>query len=200
MKQLGWCAAVIIWCLLATGLSLAQTLEGDDLIRALQDGGYVIVMRHASSPRQLPDAATANPDNVNRERQLDEAGREDSRAMGEAFRRLGIEITEVGSSPTYRAMETARLAGFSEIDPRTELGSEDLRESADAFARWLQEKVESTPTEGNILLITHGPNMSGAFSEHSAGMGEGEALVFDPNGNGEAVMVARIRIDEWPDL
>ena len=200
MKQLGLCAAAIMGCLLATELSLAQTLEGNDLIRALQDGGYVIVMRHASSPRQLPGAATANPDNVNRERQLDEAGRRDSTAMGEAFRRLGIEITEVGSSPTYRAMETARLAGFSDIDQRAELGNEGMQESGEAFARWLQEKVESAPAEGNILLITHGPNISGAFPEHSAGMGEGEALIFDPNGDADAVMVARIRIVEWPNM
>lgn len=50
----------------------AQTLSGQALVAALREGGYVIVMRHASSPREEPDERTANADNVNRERQLDD--------------------------------------------------------------------------------------------------------------------------------
>jgi hypothetical protein len=53
----------------------AQSLTGDALVKALREGGYVIVMRHASSPREVPNKQTANPDNVKLERQLDEAGR-----------------------------------------------------------------------------------------------------------------------------
>jgi hypothetical protein len=41
----------------------------------LRQGGYVIAMRHASSLREASDKKAANPDNVNLERQLDEAGR-----------------------------------------------------------------------------------------------------------------------------
>lgn len=63
----------------------AQTIDRGILAEVLKDDGFVIVMRHADSPRQLPDAAIANPDNVNRERQLDEAGRRGATAMGEAL-------------------------------------------------------------------------------------------------------------------
>jgi hypothetical protein len=65
----------------------AQSLAGEAPVKALRHGGYVIVMRHASSPRGVPNKQTANPDNVTLERQLDEAGRAGSAAMGP--RRLG---------------------------------------------------------------------------------------------------------------
>ena len=51
----------------------AQMLSGPALVKALQGGGHVIVMRHASSPGDVPQKP--NPDNVPPERQLDEKGR-----------------------------------------------------------------------------------------------------------------------------
>src|SRR5262245_52604169 len=92
------------------GLAAAQVLTGEPLVKALRQGGYVIVMRHASSPRQVPDKQTANADNMNLERQLDEAGRASAIAMGNALRDLKIPIGTVLTSPTYRALETVRLA------------------------------------------------------------------------------------------
>jgi hypothetical protein len=35
----------------------AQTIPRNTVAAALRDGGFVIVMRHANSPRQPPDAA-----------------------------------------------------------------------------------------------------------------------------------------------
>ena len=88
----------------------AQALHGDALVKALRQGGYVIVMRHTSSPREVPDKKTANADNVKPERQLDEEGRTTATAMGKALRELKIPIGEVLTSPTYRALETVKYA------------------------------------------------------------------------------------------
>jgi hypothetical protein len=52
-------AAAMMWF---AGTALAQDLYGEALIKALQKGGYVLVMRHASSPREVPDKQAANPD------------------------------------------------------------------------------------------------------------------------------------------
>jgi len=60
--------------LAVTGITQSQTLSGSALVTALRQGGYVIVMRHTSSPRETPSKQAANPDNVNLERQLDKAG------------------------------------------------------------------------------------------------------------------------------
>ncbi len=93
------------------------TLSGDALIGALRQGGYVIVMRHATSPRDVPTRQTANPDNVKLERQLDESGRASATSMGVALRELKVPIGAVLTSPTYRAVETVRLAWLE--NPKT---------------------------------------------------------------------------------
>lgn len=198
MKLAKTCAT--LFCMLLVTQASAQTLAGADLVSALQDGGYVLVMRHADSPRQAPDAASANPDNVNRERQLDEKGKLDATAMGAALQRLAIPISEVLSSPTYRALQTARLAGFTDIAEHEELSNEGMSAAGAAYTAWLHEQVAVLPASGNRLMITHGPNINAAFPEHGAGMEEGEALLIDPKGVAGPVVVAKIKISEWPTL
>jgi hypothetical protein len=65
---------------------LAQTLSGDALVKALRQGGYVLVMRHASSPRDAPAKDVANPANVKMERQLDDTGRVTATAQSRVSR------------------------------------------------------------------------------------------------------------------
>jgi phosphohistidine phosphatase SixA len=179
----------------------AQNLTGQALVSALRQGGYVIVMRHASSPREVPDKKTANPDNVNLERQLDEAGRTTAIAMGKALRDLKIPIGDVFTSPTYRAMETVRLGQFGNPKPVVELGDagQSMQPVQEAQATWLKQKVTQPPKGTNTLLITHMPNISRAFPE-VAGVADGEALVFQPDGKGGTQLVGRIKIEEWPHL
>ena len=95
----------------------AQPLSGDALVNALRRGGYVLVVRHASSPREAPAKQSANADSVSVERQLDDNGRATAIAMGKALRELDIPIGEVFTSPAYRALVTVRLAQLP--NPRT---------------------------------------------------------------------------------
>lgn len=180
----------------------AQSASNTDLVKALQKGGYVIVMRHARSPRQTPDEKTANPDNVNRERQLDEAGRASATAMGKAFRRLHIPIGQVLSSPTYRALETIRLAQFPSPATVPELGEngKSMAGVTEAQAAWLRKKVTEFPKGTNTLIVTHDPNMTQAFPQWTSGLADGEALIFEPDGKGGATLLARVKIDEWPQF
>src|SRR5215472_16985689 len=106
--------SVGIGLMIAPGVA-AQTLSGGALVTALRQGGFIILMRHASSPQQPPSRENANPDNVKVERQLDDVGRSTAMAMGKALRDLKIPVGEVLSSPTYRALETARLAQWTNV-------------------------------------------------------------------------------------
>ena len=183
--------------LLLAATANAQQLQGDALVKALRQGGYVIVMRHASSPREVPDKATANPDNVKPERQLDQEGRASSTAMGKAIRDLKIPIGTVFSSPTYRALETIRYAQLGKPQPIPELGDngKSMSGGTEAQAAWLRKKVTELPKGANTLIVTHMPNMSRAFPESTSGLADGEALVFGPSG-----VVARVKIEDWPKL
>ena len=188
--------------LMTAGAAHAQSLSGESLVKALRQGGYVIVMRHASSPREEPDAKLANPDNVNHERQLDAEGRATATAMGKALHDLKIPIGEVFSSPTYRALETVRLAQLGNVHPVPELGDggRSMQVSSEAQAAWLRNKVTQFPSGTNTVLVTHFPNMTRAFPQSAAGLADGEALIFGPDGKGGAAVVARVKIEEWPPL
>ncbi|HEY4968602.1 MAG TPA: hypothetical protein VII35_01775 [Steroidobacteraceae bacterium] len=64
----------LLWLTLITvTLAQGESLAGKELIAALRSGGYVILTRHASSPRSPPEAAQADVENVQRERQLNTA-------------------------------------------------------------------------------------------------------------------------------
>ena len=119
-----WSSAAAMICF--AGSAHPQDLRGEALVKALQKGGYVLVMRHASSPREVPDKQAANPDNSKPERQLDAVGRNTAIAMGKALRDLRIPIGNVLSSPTYRALETVRLAQFGAPQTFDELGDLSL--------------------------------------------------------------------------
>jgi phosphohistidine phosphatase SixA len=198
LKRFIKCPGCVLLLILASG-AFAQTLNDDELVSALQKGGYAIVMRHASSPRQAPSSDTANPDNPDRERQLDETGRNDAITMGMSIRKLGIPISQIESSPTYRTRETAYLAGFREVQIREYLGNRGMQNSSEVYTSRLLESLKRAPRQGNRLLITHSPNIAAAFPELNAEVEQGEALVFDPEVS-ISVPVARISINRWASL
>ena len=179
----------------------AQTLSRPVLVKALRAGGNVIVMRHASSPGDIP--AKPNPDNVPPERQLDEKGRTTAAAMGDALRRLKIPIGEVLTSPAYRARETARLARLPNprAIPQIGEGPQSMQGTPDrAQTEWLQRKVKELPRGTNTLLVTHVPNVTAAFPAELPAVLQGEALVFGSDGAGGSRVVGRIKIEEWSEL
>jgi phosphohistidine phosphatase SixA len=176
----------------------AQTLAGPALTAALRSGAHVIVMRHATSPGQPPDKQTANADNVTLERQLDAAGRAGATAMGEALRRLSIPIGEVLTSPTYRARETVRYAQLGNARAHDELGDEgqSMKIATEQRNVWLRKRVAEMPRGANTVIVTHLPNISGAFPD-LGDMAQGEAAVFAADGQGGVRVVARIPIAQW---
>jgi phosphohistidine phosphatase SixA len=184
----------LVACLLLSAFALAaQTLSGEALVKALQQGGYVIVMRHAASPRNPP--AAPNPDNTAKERQLDEEGRATSIAMGKAFKALKIPVGEVYSSPTYRALETVKYAELGTAKKTPELGDngQSMSGGTAAQAAWLQKFVNEPRKGTNLIAVTHQPNLTGAFPQQATGVADGEALIFGANSQ----LVARVKIDEW---
>jgi phosphohistidine phosphatase SixA len=187
--------------LLLTAAAHAQTLQGHALVEALQKGGYVILMRHTSSPREVPDKKAANPDNTKPERQLDAEGRDTATAMGKALRNLKIPIGEVYTSPTYRALETVKYAQLGTAKPTPELGENgaDMSGGTAAQSAWLRKKVAEFPKGTNTILVTHFPNIRAAFPELTA-VADGEALVYGPDGKGGARLIGRIKIEDWPKL
>lgn len=192
---LGWAGAATA---LVAGPAQTQAPDASALIASLKQGGYVLVMRHASSPRETPDKLTASADNVKLERQLDAAGRAGAAAMGKALRDLKIPIGEVLSSPTYRALETVKLAQLPSPMVHTELGDggQSMKGATDAQGAWLRERAMRLRKGTNTIIVTHMPNIARAFPEWGA-VSDGEVVILGPSTKGSAQPLGRIKIEEW---
>jgi phosphohistidine phosphatase SixA len=187
----------------ATSTSAAQSTTGDAaLVQALRAGGLVLVMRHASSPRDLPTPQTAKPGNTKLERQLDDAGVRGATAVGEALRALRVPITRLLSSPTYRTLETVRVAKLTGVTAAEELGDNggSMAGITEAQAEWLRAQAAMAPRTGNTLLVTHQPNVALAFPTWGEVVAEGEMVALRPDGRGGSSVVGRIRVEDWARL
>jgi len=191
-------------CVALALLVLAETpvRAQSDLVAALRSGGYVIVMRHAHSPAEPPAAGQADADNTTGERQLDQIGKEQAQSIGRRLKARGIPIGPVYSSPTFRALQTAKLMGFAGPQTHSELGDGGASMAASAAGQagvtWLKAKAAAAPPQGkDALIITHGPNIALAFGDAFKDMGDAEAAVFGPDGKGGFTLAGRIRPDGW---
>jgi phosphohistidine phosphatase SixA len=196
-------AAIAAAALLGAGAGQAQPLPSAALVLYLKHGGYVLLMRHAASPPDPPAKALAEPDNPGPERQLDATGKATARAMGEALRAMRIPVGRVESSPTYRALETARLAGLPTPETFAELGDggASMQTLGEGQGAWLRHAVSQPPRPGtDTVIITHQPNIRAAYPDLAAGLADGEALVFRPGGEGGPRLEGRIKIEDWPAL
>jgi broad specificity phosphatase PhoE len=161
----------------------------------------VIVVRHGATNPDQADTDPLNPSDVSKQRQLNEKGRSDAKAVGEVFKAAGVPIGKSYSSQFLRAVETARLIGGKE--PRatadvTEGGLVVSPNENNRRARALRTMAAGSPEPGtNTLIVTHKPNILDAFGKDWFEVKEGEASIFRPEGNGAYTLVGRVPIDQW---
>lgn len=187
------------WAILLglSSVAAASDSDADDMVKKLQKGGLVILMRHANSPRDLPTEDEAARRNVNLERQLSEAGISSATDMGLSWRAAGIHVSAVYTSPAFRAEQTARYAGYGTPQLVIELDSGSAQ--TDEGIAWLQLQAARRVGIGNRLIITHASNISAAIGDAGRGMMDGDALIIEPGPDGPTIL-GRIDINRWPQL
>ena len=171
-----------------------------DVLKLLRGGGDVIVFRHGATHTDQADTDPLNLDNVAKQRQLNDKGRADAKAVGETFRAAGIPIGKSYSSRFQRAVETARLIGGKEPQSTLDVSEGGLVVTPNENNRRtqaLRALVATAPDPGtNTLIVTHKPNILDAFGKDWFEIKEGEASIFKPEGNAFA-LVSRIQIGQW---
>jgi phosphohistidine phosphatase SixA len=192
--------ASLVMVALLVSPAFSQTLPPEEVLKALRAGGYVIVVRHGATHADQADTDPLNLDNVAKQRQLNDKGRADAKAVGDAFRRAAVPIGLSYSSRFQRAVETARLIGGKEPQATLDISEGGLVVSPNENNRRaaaLRALAATAPTAGtNTLIVTHKPNILDAFGKDWFEIKEGEASIFKPEGNGFA-LVARVTIDQW---
>jgi broad specificity phosphatase PhoE len=166
-----------------------------DLVQQLRQGGYVIFVRHARTDWSQMDADRQNLGNCATQRNLSDAGREQSRALGAAVRDLGIPIGDVIASPYCRTLETARLA-FGRATESVELRHLFPENPAnfEIVGTRLLPLLAAVPRAGcNTVLVSHGFNFRAA---HGFDPAEGEAAILRPDGRGGHAYVGRLTSED----
>ena len=147
------------WWLVLASLLLAvpaRAAEDETLWQRLRSGGHVILMRHAITTPGLGDPVGFRLDDCATQRNLTDAGRDDARRVGAAFRSRGVPVGRVLSSPWCRCVETSRLA-FDSAETWTPLSNLfDNRAREAEQMRALREIAGRRPSGGNLVLVTHG--------------------------------------------
>ncbi len=123
---------------------------------ALVKGGHVALIRHGNAP---PGSGGDPPgfrvDDCKTQRNMDEIGRAQAKALGEAFRTHGVRVDRILASPVCRCMETAQLMAVGRVESSWALIPDMVPGSTLRFLE-LKEIVSTWRGPGTLVLVTHG--------------------------------------------
>ncbi len=136
-------------------LLIAAPVAADDpreAWAALVNGGHVALIRHGNAPPGYGDPPGFKIDDCATQRNLDERGRAQARALGEAFRQHGVRVDKILSSPWCRCLETARLLALGPVENAWAVAASD--KSPDRLAA-LKLLVSGWRGPGTLVVVTH---------------------------------------------
>jgi phosphohistidine phosphatase SixA len=197
----------IVTCAAATAATTADTSKArqdsaalvrhypspdSTLIAALRKGGYVIVFRHGKTDWAQRDADLVNFADRNAQRNLRDEGRQESVEIGKAIAGLHIPVGKVLASPMWRCRDTATLA-FGKADTTIDWLQKGAK-SRDARIRMLS----TPPAAGsNLVIVTHQDVLLPITKLRRDELGEGEALIVKPLGQGTFEVLAQASLADW---
>jgi len=172
-------------------VGLPDAARADEALwELLQAGGQVAVIRHASTVPGFGDPPGFRLDDCSTQRNLSEAGREESRRIGAAFRKRGVPVDRVLSSRWCRCLETARLA-FGSAEPWAPLDSffDDRSREPEQTGR-VRALIGGRPPSGNLILVTHQVNITALTGISPT---QGEMVILTPSEDGNFRVAGRLR-------
>jgi len=159
--------------------------ESKNLIEQMKAGGHILMVRHAIAP------GSGDPENFkigdcSTQRNLDDRGRSQARAIGEWLRSNGIEKARMFSSQWCRCQETANLINLGPVVQLPALNSfyerpQDREPNLKALRIFLSKQ---TSQEELLILVTHFVTISEITGE-AVSSGEGVVLRLKEKGGFE---------------
>jgi len=185
------------------GMPGPAAADDKDIAQALRGGGLVIVVRHGATFADQADTDPLNFDNIAAQRKLNDKGKAQAKAFGDALRQARVPVGKVYTSKFDRAYQTAVMAGFTDIEKTADITEGGLVVTPNENNRRveaLRKMLGTAPQPGtNTILISHKPNIVDALGKDWFDVKEGEASIFRPE-NGSYKLVARVQMDEWPRI
>jgi len=152
----------LIVLLLISLLPVSAIAAGKELVQQMRAGEAVLMIRHALAPG-IGDPDDFKLDDCSTQRNLNEQGRAQAKAIGEWLRARGIQNVKLYSSQWCRCLETARLMDLGSVTPLPALNSffdtlEDREPNLSALRTFIRDNTK--PGE-LIIMVTHQVTMSG---------------------------------------
>jgi phosphohistidine phosphatase SixA len=174
---------LLLVVLFTTSASAAEK----ELIQQMSAGGVVLMIRHAVAPG-IGDPDNFKLDDCATQRNLDEQGREQARAIGEWLRAHGIENVKLYSSQWCRCLETARLMNLGTVTSLPALNSffqrpEDRQPNLSALRKFIRDNTKMGEL---IIMVTHQVTISG-ITKKWTDSGHGKLVRSDPAGSIELI-------------
>lgn len=144
--------------------------EPADFWALLRQGGNVLLMRHAQTESGIGDPPHFKLGDCSTQRNLSEAGREQSRRVAAAFQREQVVPDEVRSSAWCRCVDTAELA-FGRHTVWSPINSFFQQNGREAQTREVLQALKTLQAPRNLVLVTHQVNIS-ALTGSFVSMGE----------------------------
>ena len=146
---------LILYILLSIFFS-SNSFSNEKIISELQKGGNIIFIRHALAP------GNGDPENIDlrdctTQRNLDDRGIEQSKKIGEFFKKNNIPIDKVLSSEWCRCKDTAKYAfnEFKTFDALNSFYDEKFYKFKDKQIKKLNMYIKEWDSNKNLVLITH---------------------------------------------
>ena len=147
MSRLAFVALAV--ALMAAPVAAAAS---DEAWAVLAKGGHVALVRHGNAPPGYGDPPGFKIDDCATQRNMDERGRAQARAVGEAFRQHGVAVDKILSSPLCRCLETARLMDLGPVESVMAVASSERSPERLVV---LKEMVAAWRGPGTLVLVTH---------------------------------------------
>lgn len=168
----------------------AQT--GEDPWTIWKQPGVHAIMRHATAPGfGDPDGFTLGQ--CQTQRDLNETGRKEARALGQSIRNKGIELTAVYSSQWCRCLHTAEELDVGKVQELPALNSffQGRGSSAEQTAA-LKKHLRTLKPDDKVLYVSHQVNTTALTGVYP---NSGEVVLFKFLPNGEITVLGRVQAD-----
>ena len=169
---------LILLLFFITPFNLSANEKGWNL---LQEGGKIVWIRHSiTSPSCCGDPDNLQINDRSTQRNLGKEGIEQSKRIGQLFKKNNIQIDQVLSSQFERCRDTAKYAfgDYKDFPPlnsffRQGIGADAKKQLAD-----IKAFVKNWNSKKNLVFVTHQVVISNALNET---ISSGEIVITDKN-------------------
>jgi len=173
--------------------SLASVESTDGLWDKLGQGGYILLMPHASAQQAVPSQPELGLERCTDPDHLSSQGRREAQWLKDQLRHHAVSVGRVLTGHDCRCVETAG-AVFEIAEPWSVIDDarDEDAETARANSIALREAISCWTSDDNLAIVTHRENIREALGVDAQ---PAELLIVEPLGDGGFRLLGRLRPD-----